>query len=382
MAHFRQSGLPAPLSPLSVRRPAPVPAHASAPVLTRRIVDGVPGEPLHDEPFDATLAFCAEAPDRMALTIVPEPHPETIAALATSWALHPLLVEDLQEASQRPKLERYDDTLFVVARSARYLDAKEEVEFSEFHLLMRPDALAVICQDGRLPDGAVLPRGHRSSGAAAGEPSGAAAEASVIDASTPLLRSPELLRLGPEAMLYQLLDTIVDGYLPVLDGLHVDREQIERQVFSGDAAATERIYHLSQEVIDLLHASTALSRVLLGLERGAEKYGIDEQMQAYLLDVADHLSQVIGDAKELRDALSQILQVNATLVAQRQNDDMKKISGWAAILFAPTLIGAIYGMNFDAMPELHWTYGYPLAVGAMVGLGAALYGVFRWKKWM
>ena len=125
-----------------------------------------------------------------------------------------------------------------------------------------------------------------------------------------------------------------------------------------------------------------MSDIVEALRAGLGKYGVPDDLRVYLQDVADHLSRVTVRAAELREALTQILTVNATLVAQRQNEDMKKISGWAAILFAPTLIGAIYGMNFDAMPELHWSFGYPLAVAAMVALGASLYAVFKWKKWM
>ena len=346
----------------------------SAATLTRRIVAGVPQEISTGESFAEALAFARTGEDRMTLSVIPHPAPETIAELASVWQLHPLLVEDLLHAGQRPKLERYDDVLFLVVRSARYLDEAEEVEFSEFHLLMRERALVVICQDGRLADGTVVETVVDAVGGTAGE--------SPLGGGAPLFADRELLRLGPEAMVYQLLDAIVDGYFPVLDGLQTDKEQIERQVFSGDAAAAERIYRLSQEVIDLLHATTALTRVLQRLQHGADKYEMPGALQAYLQDVADHLTRVLGETTELRDALSQILNVNATLVAQRQNEDMKKISGWAAILFAPTLIAAVYGMNFDLMPELHWAFGYPLAVGAMLAFAGGLYLAFKRKRWM
>ncbi len=125
-----------------------------------------------------------------------------------------------------------------------------------------------------------------------------------------------------------------------------------------------------------------MADVLAALRQGFGRYEVPEPLQAYLQDVADHLAHASTRVSELRDALSQILNVNATLVAQRQNEDMKKISGWAAILFAPTLIGAIYGMNFDVMPELHWAFGYPFALGAMAALAVTLYLVFKAKKWM
>lgn len=368
-----------PLSPLEVlgwavlrrsgkRRPVEV-TPIAIPILTRRILEGVPQQLTSGDSFADVLEFARGGEGRMALTVVSHPTAEVIAELADAWQLHPLLVEDLVQADQRPKVERYGEVLFVAVRSARYVDATEEVEFSEFHLLVQSRALVIVCQDGRLTDGTVITAGTDAEQAAVGD-------------SAELLSNPELLRLGPEALVYQLLDTVVDGYFPVLDGLQTDKEQIERQVFSGDAAAAERIYRLSEEVIDLLHASTALSKVLRRLHGGAKKYQLPVELLTYLHDLDDHLGHVIGETGELRDALSQILSVNATLVAQRQNEDMKKISGWAAILFAPTLIAAVYGMNFDVMPELHWTIGYPVAVGAMVAFALLLYLIFKWKKWM
>lgn len=314
--------------------------------------------------------FAEAEPGRMTLSLFPAPTARDIDELAAAWDLHPVLVEDLQHAGQRPKLERYGDVLFMVVRSARYDDAAEDVDFSEFHVLVRPHAVAVLCQDKRWIDGTdensmpqdtsdIADRGGRT-----------------------LLDDEDLLRLGPEAVAYRLLDAIVDGYSPVLRELAVDKEQIERQVFSGDAAVAERIYRLSQEVIDLQHTTSSMAEVLAALRKGFGRYEVPEPLQTYLQDVADHLTQACSRVTELRDALSQILGVNATLVAQRQNEDMKKISGWAAILFAPTLIAAVYGMNFDSMPELHWAFGYPVAVCAMIAFAAGLYVVFRIKKWM
>lgn len=306
----------------------------------------------------------------MALCLFPSPSAADVDELSEAWGLHPILAEDLRHGGQRPKLERYGDVLFVVVRSARYVDEREDVDFSEFHVLVRPRAIAVLCQDGRWIDGAddtTLPESD---------------DDVVARGEATLLSDEHLLRLGPEAVLYRMLDAVVDGYTPVLHGLTVDKEEIERQVFSGDAAVAERIYRLSQEVIDLQHATSSLASVLVALRDGFGRYAIPEPLQTHLQDVSDHLTRVQTEVLELRHALSQILQVNGTLVSQRQNEDMKKISGWAAILFAPTLIGAIYGMNFDSMPELHWTYGYPLAIGAMVLLASTLYVVFKRKNWM
>ncbi|MFJ4224748.1 magnesium and cobalt transport protein CorA [Microbacterium sp. NPDC089695] len=333
---------------------------------TRYVDDGHLVRAPRDTSVDDAQAFTDEDDRRTALLLYPSPTPEDVAELANTWHLHPLLVEDLLHAGQRPKLERYDDTLFLVVRSAWYVDATEDVDFAEFHILVRPRAVAVFCQDGRWIDG--LDADDASGAADRGEQT--------------LLDDEQLLHHGPEAIVYRLLDAIVDGYTPVLRGLDIDREQIERQVFGGDAAVTERIYRLSQEVIDLQQATSGLTEVLASLRDGFRRYDIPAPLQSYLQDVADHLSRAEVRVGDLRESLSQILTVNGTLVAQRQNEDMKKISGWAAILFAPTLIGAIYGMNFDNMPELHWAFGYPLAVGGMVAFALVLYIVFKRQKWM
>ena len=333
---------------------------------TRYVDDGHLVLAPRDTSVADTMTFTDAGEGRTALLLYPKPSPEDIAELASTWNLHPLVVEDLLHAGQRPKLERYDDALFLVVRSAWYVDAAEDVDFAEFHILVRPRAVAVFCQDGRWLDGVD-----------ADDASGAADRG-----DRTLLDDERLLQHGPEAIVYRLLDAIVDGYSPVLRGLEIDREQIERQVFSGDASVTERIYRLSQEVIDLQQATSGLTEVLAALRAGFHRYDIPDALQSYLQDVADHLSRADTRVGELRDSLSQILTVNGTLVAQRQNEDMKKISGWAAILFAPTLIGAIYGMNFDNMPELHWAFGYPLAVGAMIVFALVLYVIFKRQKWM
>ena len=348
-----------------------------APTLfSRRIIDSEPQEMNVVRSFAEALSAHdpdgsgSSVPGSITQVVIPRSAPGLLEEIASAWQLHPVLVDDLFHANQRAKVERYDDVLFVVLKSAVYIDAKEEVEFNEFHLLMKDDVLVIICQGDRFIDGTPIPA----------DTSGV--QEYFTNERRSWAKDRELLALGPEALMFRLLDTVVDGYFPVLDGLQDDKDGIERQVFSGDTAAAERIYLLSQEVIDVLHNSTHLNRLTQALGNGAAKYAIPDDLRAYLDDVTDHLTRVLAEAGELREALSQILNVNSTLVAQRQNEDMKKISGWAAILFAPTLVGAIYGMNFDDMPELHWAFGYPMALGLMLGLGVVLYVVFRVKKWM
>ncbi|MDN6386116.1 MAG: magnesium and cobalt transport protein CorA [Corynebacterium sp.] len=346
---------------------------ASTPPVLTYVDDGV----AHAVPQDVSLAdaaaSAAEDDSRMLMALYPAPGREGLGELVEVWELHPLLVEDLVNAHQRPKLERYGDVLFLVARSARYNDAAEDVAFSEFHILVRDGSVAVLCQDGRWIDGTDSEAFAASSSGRLDNPDPRGGD---------MLADRDLLRLGPEAVVYRILDAIVDGYPSVLRGIAIDKEQIERQVFSGDAAVAERIYRLSQEVIDVQQTIASMTEVLDSLRAGFVKYDIHEELRSSLDDVADHLTRAGRTASDHRDALAQILNVNATLVAQRQNEDMKKISGWAASLFAPTLVGAIYGMNFDDMPELHWALGYPMALGMMLGVAVLLYVFFRRSDWM
>ena len=310
-----------------------------------------------------------EHPSGMAWIGLYRPSPHELHSLASEFDLHPLAIEDALEAHQRPKLERYGDTLFVVLRAARYLDAAEEVEFAELHVFVGPDFVITV-RHGAAPDLAAVRR--RMEG------------------------TPELLKRGPEAVLYAILDAVVDGYGPVVAGVGNDIDEIEIEVFGNAPEVSRRIYELSREVVDFQRATRPLAKTLDGLSGGFEKYGIDEELRRYLRDVADHVTHVVENVDGFRQALQDILTVNATLVGQEQNEEMKalaeashaqneeikKISAWAAILFAPTLVGTIYGMNFDRMPELTWVWGYPLALAMMAVVCVGLYAVFKHRDWL
>nr|WP_313896841.1 magnesium and cobalt transport protein CorA [Streptomyces sp. GC420] len=292
-----------------------------------------------------------------------------LLSLAEEFDLHKLAVEDALEAHQRPKLERYGATLFVVLRAARYLDAPEEVDFGELHVFVGPDFVITV-RHAAAPDLSVVRRRMEE--------------------------SPELLRLGPEAVLYAILDAVVDGYAPVVEGVQNDIDEIETEVFRGDPEVSRRIYELSREMVEFQRATRPLVGMLHGLMAGFPKYGTDEELQRYLRDVADHVTHTSERVDGFRQALSEILTVNTTLVTQEQNAEMralaeagfeqneeiKKISSWAAILFAPTLVGTIYGMNFDRMPELHWVLGYPFAIVLMAVVCTSLYVVFKRRDWL
>ncbi|RXS66300.1 magnesium and cobalt transport protein CorA [Streptomyces sp. TM32] len=292
-----------------------------------------------------------------------------LTTLAAEFDLHPLALEDALEAHQRPKLERYGGTLFVVLRAARYLDDPEEVDFGELHVFVGRDFVITV-RHGGAPDLSAVR--HR------------------------MEKSPELLKRGPEAVLYAILDAVVDGYAPVVAGVQNDIDEIETEVFGGDPRASRRIYELSREVVEFQRATRPLNGMLENLTAGFEKYAIDEELRRYLRDVADHALHTTERVDGFRQALQDILTVHATLVNQQQNAEMralaeagfeqneeiKKISAWAAILFAPTLVGTIYGMNFRSMPELHWAFGYPFAVVLMAIVCISLYVIFKRRDWL
>ena len=299
------------------------------------------------------------------------PTHEEIRAVADEFGLHALAVEDTVTAHQRPKLERYDDVLFVVLRPARYVDREEVVELGEVHLFVGPDFVITV-RHAEEPDLAAVR--HR------------------------LEADPGLLDGGPHAVLYAVLDKVVDDYVPVLDGLQDDIDGIEVQVFGGDPGVSRRIYTLTREVIEFQRAVQPLEALFAELRENLKISAgeTDLELRRALRDVADHATRVMERTEAYRALLTNILTVNAALVGQRQNDEMarmtqagyeqneqvKRISSWAAILFAPTLVASIYGMNFDVMPELHWTFGYPFAVLLMALLGSGLYTIFKRRGWL
>ncbi|PPF22375.1 magnesium/cobalt transporter CorA [Rathayibacter sp. AY1A7] len=299
------------------------------------------------------------------------PTREEVEAVAEEFGLHPLAVEDALSGHQRAKLERYDDGLFVVLRPARYADAAETVVFGELHVFVGPDFVVTI----RHADSPDLARVRRR-----------------------LEEDPALLARGPEAVLYAILDQVVDEYAPVVFGVQGDVDEIEDQLFGDDSddGLSERIYRLSREVIHFqrsVQPLTALLHELLQESTPVEGEPSPSperiELRRSLRDVLDHTIRVTEAVDSLRAILDKALTVHSTLVSRRQtetglaqNDVVRKISSWAAILFAPTLVAGIYGMNFDDMPELHWRLGYPWALGLMLLFGFALYAVFKRKKWL
>jgi magnesium transporter len=287
------------------------------------------------------------------------PDAAEFATIAREFDLHELAVEDAVRAHQRPKLERYGDTLFLVLRPARYIDETETVEFGEVHVFAGPQFVITVRH-------AEAPDLHR--------------------VREKLEARPELLSRGTFAIVHAILDRVVDDYAPVVAGVENDIDEIEDEVFGGSPDVSRRIYELTREVIEFQRATKPLAAILGGLMAAP---GVDDEERRYLRDVQDHALRVQEQGDAFRELLQNILSVNLTLetkalseTGMAQSEEVKKISAWAAILFAPTLVGTIYGMNFEHMPELGWVIGYPLALVLMASTSVALYLLFKRRGWI
>ncbi|MDQ0663299.1 magnesium transporter [Arthrobacter ulcerisalmonis] len=292
-----------------------------------------------------------------------------LQSVGEEFDLNPLAVEDALAGHQRAKLEHYSGCLFLVLRPARYRDDEEKVDFGEIHVFAG-DEYVVTVRHAESPDLAKVRRRMES--------------------------MPEFLALGPDAVLYGILDQVVDEYEPVAAGLENDIDEIEDDLFGADPDVSRRIYELSRQVITFQRATSPLAGILHALMSGTPDREQAAELRNHYRDVLDHVLRLNERVASFRALLQNALAVNAALVAQRQNDEMqrmtessfeqneqvKRISSWAAILFAPTLVASIYGMNFTSIPELGWTYGYPYALGVMAAMGLVLYFAFKHNKWI
>jgi len=297
-----------------------------------------------------------------------EPSEEEFASVTGEFDLHKLAVEDAIKAHQRPKVDRYGDSVFVVLKSARYLESSRTVEFGEIHAFVGPDFIVTVRH---------------------GEPS------SLHGVRRKIENQPELLRKGPATVLYAIMDHVVDDYASVIENLEWDIDEIETEVFGGNPGVSRRIYDLSREVIQFHRATMPLATALQRLMSG-EVYGVDSEVGRHLRDVEDHVLRANEQIEAFHDLLSSMVVVNLTLVSVnqneevknltqasiQQNDQVKKISAWAAILAVPTIFTGIYGMNFTYMPELAWKAGYPLVLVLIVLITALLYRSLKGAGWL
>jgi magnesium transporter len=310
--------------------------------------------PLH---LDDALESCRSSDDTFVWIGLHEPTHAEFDAVTSEFELHPLAVEDAIKAHQRSKLERYDDCLFLVFKTARYDDAAEAIEFSEIQMFAG-DRFVITVRHGQAS--ALAPVRHQ------------------------LEADPERLALGPIAVVHGILDRVVDDYRPVLDGLDHDILEIESQVFSPDRTnPAERIYKLRRQVLDMYRNVEPLIEPLAQLQTGRHPFGAAEvELGPYFRDIHDHLRREVARIDIQRDLLSEVLNVNLTHVSVQQNEDMRRISGWVAIAAVPTMLAGLWGMNFEHMPELDEWWGYPLALMVMAGSAFFLFRWLRSRRWI
>jgi magnesium transporter len=290
-----------------------------------------------------------------------EPEAEHLAEIAEVFGLHPLAVEDAVQAHQRPKLERYGDTLFLVLKTIVFVEhekltaTSEVVDTGEVMIFLGPDFVVVV-RHGSAP--------------------GLAGVRKALEAR------PQMLAHGPAAVLHAIADRVVDDYLDVADAVELDVDTLESDVFSeAHADDAERIYQLKRELIEFKHAVFPMARPLERLTDGAEGL-VTAEMGRYFRDVADHLSHVRERLVAYGELVDGLLSANLSRLAVQQNVDMRRISAGAAILAVPTMIAGFYGMNFRHMPELGWTFGYPLMLGVTAVLSGLCYRGFRKVGWL
>ncbi|MFF0284924.1 magnesium and cobalt transport protein CorA [Streptomyces sp. NPDC005262] len=290
-----------------------------------------------------------------------EPTEAEFAGIAREFGLHPLAVEDAVHAHQRPKLERYDDTLFTVFKTIHYVEHTELTATSEV-----VETGEVMCFTGRDFVITVRHGGHGSLRALRHR----------------LQDDPDLLAKGPSAVLHSIADHVVDGYIAVAGAVQDDIDEVEIEVFSTPAKGSPRgsdagrIYQLKREVLEFKRAVSPLLRPMQLLSERPMRL-VDPDIQKYFRDVADHLARVHEEVIGFDELLNSILQANLAQATVAQNEDMRKITSWAAIIAVPTMICGVYGMNFDHMPELRWTYGYPMVMGV---IGVVCFSIHRSLK--
>jgi magnesium transporter len=291
-----------------------------------------------------------------------EPSEDELTEVKELFGLHPLAVEDAVDARQRPKLEQYGDVLFTVFKTVCYVDhaeltaTSEVVDTGEIMVFVGPDFVVTV-RHGR--HGSLGPVRER------------------------LEADPEQLAKGPAAVLHAIADHVVDDYLTVTDALQDDIDQVETEVFSEGGKRTDpgRIYQLKREVLELKHAVLPLGRPLRTLSTEPIPM-VAPEVRTYFRDVDDHLTRAVEQAAAFDDLLTSILQAHLAQVTVAQNEDMRKITAWAAVIAVPTMVCGVYGMNFDHMPELHWRYGYALVFAVIVTACALLYRGFRRNGWL
>ncbi len=310
----------------------------------------------HEQPLEienAARIAAAAQDDEFVWLGLRDPSAAELELAQRGFGLNELAVEDARNAHQRPKLEDYDGSVFIVLRTARYVDETESVEFGEIHLfLARHYAIAV--RHGM---------------------------ASELKPARRRLEQSDMLVHGVGAVAWAVLDKVVDDYLPVVEGIDNDIQEVEQDIFARGDDSTERIYFLKREVIEFHRAVAPLLPSLEALERGAYPQ-IDRDLRRYFRDVADHTRRVEERIGSHRELLTSILEANLALLSVKQSAVVRSISAWAAIIAVPTFLASIWGMNFTHMPELNEPWGYWVALAMMAVAVVILHRFFRRIDWL
>ena len=315
----------------------------------KRIVDDLPPSEL------GRVRKLATEPGDFVWVGLHEPSEAELATVEEEFGLHPLAVEDAFTAHQRPKLERYEQTLFLTLKSLWYVDATDAVETGEINMFVGDDFVITV----RHGSGSELHSARRD-----------------LEAKSAVLTH------GPSAVVYAVCDRVVDGYLSVMTSLEEDVDEVETSVFSAQRTNdSARIYTLKREIAEARRAVLPLREPMRRFATGAVP-GIEEGSAPFFRDVLDHLNRVADTVDGLDQLLSTAFDAHLAQISVQQNEDMRKISAGAAIVVVPTLIAGVYGMNFHHMPELSWTYGYAYALALMAGVGLVLWVWFKRSGWL
>ncbi|MGE0217671.1 magnesium/cobalt transporter CorA [Mycolicibacterium sp.] len=321
----------------------------------------LPGKYTHAAALTKVRELEADGRDAFVWIGLHEPDEHQMQAVADVFCLHELAVEDAVHAHQRPKLERYDNTLFLVLKTVKYVEhesmanAREIVETGEIMIFVGPDFVVTVRH---------------------GEHGGLAGVRKRLEAS------PAALRLGPYSVMHAIADSIVDSYLDVTELIETDIDSMEEDIFSPLAETNiECIYLLKREVVELRRAVSPLTTDLQRISTDHDDL-VNVEIRRYMRDVLDHAIKASDRIASFDDLLSSLVQAALGKVAMQQNVDMRKISAWVAIAAVPTAVAGIYGMNFDHMPELHWAWGYPAVLALMAAVCLLLHRTFRRNHWL
>jgi magnesium transporter len=311
------------------------------------------GRKVGDVPLDE-VSEVLKVPDRFVWIGLHEPSEALLRKIQEEFCLHDLAVEDALRAHQRPKLEEYGDSLFIVLRTAQLDNGK--IAFGETHIFLGERYVVTVRHGASLP---------------------------YTEVRTRMERTPELMRKGPAYVVYALMDFVVDNYFPIIDALEDYFARIEDDIFAEkpSANAAKRMYDLKRDLVALRRAVAPLVDVSNRLVRYDARL-VPDDVRVYFRDVYDHVLRINETVDNLRELLTTALEAHLSLVAVRQNEVMKQLAAWAAILAVPTAVAGIYGMNFEFMPELHWRYGYGVVLALIGGVCGWLYFRFKRAGWL